>query len=450
MNTARRASFIGRGAAALALLFWIASTAAAQPLYYLTDLGVNAFHPDFTFDRSSARGLSENGLITGILSESGNPVFSQRAFVWNPGTGSYTTVINPPTSGSGFTIGNGINNAGRVVGDCYFEVIPGDPSSAVFRGFHHSGSLTVIAPSGSGDITSATAVNNNGLVTGFTNTTGSGPGVAYTYNSSTDTYSDILPTFASGTNATGQAVSDSGHVAGRADVTTGVAQPQRAFRWQAPDASLTAVPLLPGVPGDDPGFFNTFGLGVNEAGHVVGEAAISEESGPPFFDPAQTRAYLWTGSGAAIDLGVLAGSDTQSAAYDVNNLDQIVGQSFEYNPSTGAFVNLKAFLLNYSGNPGSPGTMLELSYASGVIDSTAENWNLEIAVAINDMGWIIGTGTDPNGNRRGYLLRPISIPEPTAIALGAICLCGAGTAWRRRRLKQAAVDEAKLALEEMQ
>jgi hypothetical protein len=45
-------------------------------------------------------------------------------------------------------------------------------------------------------------------------------------------------------------------------------------------------------------------------------------------------------------------------------------------------------------------------------------WTLEIAYSINDNGWIVGQGINPDGYTRAYLL----IPEPATLALLGIGL----------------------------
>jgi hypothetical protein len=57
---------------------------------------------------------------------------------------------------------------------------------------------------------------------------------------------------------------------------------------------------------------------------------------------------------------------------------------------------------------------------NSMLDDSGAGWNLEVALAINDRGWIVGKGTNPNGDPRGYLLVPV--PEPSSLALLSGCI----------------------------
>ena len=111
------------------------------------------------------------------------------------------------------------------------------------------------------------------------------------------------------------------------------------------------------------------------------------------------------------DLGALGGAT--SYANGINDAGQVVGQS---NGHAFLFINGKLTDLN-SLIPASSG------------------WNLWIANAINNKGQIIGTGTNPNGATRAFLLTPVSeAPEPTSLTLLSLGALGlAGHAWRKRR-----------------
>ena len=50
------------------------------------------------------------------------------------------------------------------------------------------------------------------------------------------------------------------------------------------------------------------------------------------------------------------------------------------------------------------------------ITRSGTNWTLTKAAGINDMGWIVGTGTTPSGQQHAFLLTP----EPAA---GALTMC---------------------------
>jgi probable HAF family extracellular repeat protein len=111
------------------------------------------------------------------------------------------------------------------------------------------------------------------------------------------------------------------------------------------------------------------------------------------------------------DLGTLGGD--KCLARDINNQGQIVG----YSEVVAGDSTQHAFV--YSG-----GTMVDLN---DLIDP-ASGWVLSSASAINESGWIAGTGCI-NGETHAFLLTPI--PEPSVLplsALGALAL-----AWAARR-----------------
>jgi probable HAF family extracellular repeat protein len=143
---------------------------------------------------------------------------------------------------------------------------------------------------------------------------------------------------------------------------------------------------------------------INAGGQVVGESDIS--GGTAY------HAFLYT-NGIMKDLGTLGGDD--STAYGINDVGQVVGFADIAGNYSRAFVY---------GN----GTMQDLN---SMISSS--KWTLTDAMAINDNGWIVGYGTNPDGYTHAFLLTPI--PEPSTFALlgiGAIGLTG----WASRRRKR--------------
>lgn len=130
---------------------------------------------------------------------------------------------------------------------------------------------------------------------------------------------------------------------------------------------------------------------MNEAGRIVGT------SGTVFAEHAFTYA-----NGGMVDLGVLSGT-SYSAAWDINNHDQIVGTS-----------GARAFL--FSG-----GSMLDLNLLLDPSTPLALYEVLQEAVAINDAGWIVAHGT-----RGGiYLLTPVPLPAALWLFSGAVAVLGA-------------------------
>jgi probable HAF family extracellular repeat protein len=131
---------------------------------------------------------------------------------------------------------------------------------------------------------------------------------------------------------------------------------------------------------------NSDGLGINNAGQVVGTADTSSGGGQHAF-----RYDGPAGSGIMRDLGVLTGF-TDSAAYGINSSGQVVGALSSADAS-------HAFI--YKGTPGIDGVMTDLNTLPGGTLSEAD--------AINDAGFVVGfsdESADSNLQFHPVLWRP--------------------------------------------
>ena len=123
------------------------------------------------------------------------------------------------------------------------------------------------------------------------------------------------------------------------------------------------------------------------------------------------HAFLY--SGMMTDLGTLGGATSSAAG--INNLDQIVGDSLNSDGSDHAFLYKNS-------------TMYDLNQ----LLRRVRHWmDLNNAYAINDAGWIVGTG-----NNGGFLLTPV--PEPSSMILLLIggLVVGGATVSRRTRCRR--------------
>lgn len=127
---------------------------------------------------------------------------------------------------------------------------------------------------------------------------------------------------------------------------------------------------------------------INASGQIVGGSYLPGTTSVPYhatlFDP--------TGGGHNIDLGTLGGK--HSCALSINNIGQIAGWALTLAGEQ------RAALFDPTGS----GNNINLN---SLVDP-ALGWVLTDAECINDDGWIVGRGKNPDGHQRAYLMRPIS------------------------------------------
>jgi probable HAF family extracellular repeat protein len=155
---------------------------------------------------------------------------------------------------------------------------------------------------------------------------------------------------------------------------------------------------------DPTGSYNNIDLGtlggrwsdaysINNNGQIVGRACTISE----YSDDMHACLFDPSGSGNNIDLGALDGYG--SAAYSINDYGQIVG-------GAGTASNRNHACLF---DPTGSGNNIDLN----TLLPPDCGWELEIARSINNDGWIVGHGYNPNGDYHAYLL----IPEPATLLL---------------------------------
>ncbi len=351
--------------------------AHAQPRYTFTDLGTLPGGTD-----TEARGINGHGVVVGHSRVGGRP----HAFVYERGV-----MYDLGVFGQREAMAGRINDAGQV---------------------------TISTIVQQGDI---------GV---------SGPGFLYDRR---DGSARQLPTLG-GSLGEGTDINRSGQMAGISRLA-GSAR-LRAVRYD--DSGRTITDL--GVLGGDRSIAN----GINDAGDVVGESTNGELDG----NTQIYRAFLHR-NGAMIDLGALGGDN--SVAYDINNRGQVVGMA-EFDPDRssrwhaflyedGVMRDLGSLMVNsYARSINEHGVVVgEMTDASQLNDrafvytagqlhdlndlaALPAGWTLREAEEVNDLGQIVGWGTNAQGRQAAFLLTPV--PEPSAMAVVA---CAIALLARRRR-----------------
>lgn len=131
-------------------------------------------HPDAVLF-TQARGVNNQGLVTGFRDDANDQFAQENGFIYDSKTGTFTDIVP-----SIFTIAQGINSRGDVVGNAVFNDAFGAPdpcgSSNTFvrHGWLRTGDGSVTYFSVNGGATSARGITDSGTIAGFVNDPGSG------------------------------------------------------------------------------------------------------------------------------------------------------------------------------------------------------------------------------------------------------------------------------------
>lgn len=317
----------------------------------------------------------------------------------------------------------------------------------------------------------ATALSNNGLITGWTQSRSTYIGNAVTWNAST------APLVIGDSKTIGKAVNDAGQAAGvtYSGYTTvhatlwqdGIAYDLGANGYNSNALAINASGQVVGWSGEDfrccnmATLWDTANSQQRRLSEVESEARAINTSGQVAgwrFANESMRATLWTGT-QTIALGE---PQDHSAANGINDIGQVVGTNWNQQlnrldavlwsgidttyltplshmkTSIAADINNKGLIVGNSANESNRQHAV-LWIGSEVIDLNsyldpqliAEGWSLTQATAINDDGWIIGHAEQvKNGSSiyRGFLLSPV--PEPSSLVM--ILIGGVIIFWRMR------------------
>lgn len=348
---------------------------SAPPQYQVIDLGT------FGGTSSVGNGINNSGKIVGTKTNANG---STRAFMWDG------TMHDLGTLGGASSWGRAINNLGVVVGETI-------TANGQMHGFYHDGTIHDIGVVNGTTSSRATAISNNGLIVGYSNEYPS-PTKAFVYNYNNGTLTD-LSSIAGYGSASPYGINDNNTWVGGIRSGSGTGN-QLPYRFT--NNTLTLLPTL------STSIFSGRAHDINNSGKIVGVSHLSN---------GEYHAFLYNGT-TTLDLGTLGGGTLQNISWAnaINESNQVVGYSFaihQFTPTTPlAFV--------YDSTNG----MLNLN---NLIPANS-GWVLTDAKGINDHGWITGEGTI-NGQTHAFLLKPI--PEPGTISL--VILGGVGLLWQVRR-----------------
>lgn len=320
---------------------------------------------------TGASALNNRGVVTGHASMPGT-----HATYWTPAAQAIPVIAQ-------LSIGYGINESGDVVGTWGNAVFPGQ--AFLFRnGVVHD--LTNVFKA---EVSLLNDINDAGIATGWAGGIGNPHAVRYDSQSAKAIDLGTLP----GHKASyGAAINGPGQITGTSRNNSSPQNPH-AFLWDGQLRDLGAA---------------TGANDLNDDGVVVGARVIEGASHWTAFALATGDANPQFEDLGPLPIPGYVGSE----AMGINNHGDIVGHSFT---DFGVGQDIRAFLRR------ADGVMQDLN----TLIPPNSGWLLNWATAINDRGFIAGTGTF-QGERRGYLLRPEGIithpPQYMAIDPMAVIL----------------------------
>jgi len=339
----------------LPLLLLAGAALAVPPQYLIVDIGVIA-----PTDASQAFRVSMTGIATGR--SFGNPT---RAFTWTQ-SGGLVALPNLTTPARNYSVGNGVNDLGDVVGNGTTTSYGSSPLPLLW----HLGAVSQLALPAGQTLGRANDINNNGLAVG---SIGSGS-VEYAVKWTGGVPTVIVAQTPSGCwMRTAYSCNDAGQVSG-----FGI-DPNNAARnvGMLYDSNTNTNVEVPGLPGHN----GTLPFDLSNSGFVVGSSMLNQGSGMPF---------IWSEAGGTKEI-TLPPATSQGSCRGVNNAGWAVG--------TAGGVYAVPFL--YDG---------EDTYAVAALLPPGSGWGLDnntssSAMGISEDGIIVGTGVH-DGAIRAYAMVP--------------------------------------------
>ncbi|MEX2217840.1 MAG: MYXO-CTERM sorting domain-containing protein [Phycisphaerales bacterium] len=368
--------------AILALAALSAPTLAQPPQYTIVDLGVLPTHTT-----SQGFRVSPNGIATGRSVGSG----LANAFSWTE-SGGLVGLPNLTSPARAFSVGNGVNNAGTVVGTGSTTPFGSSPLPLIWQG----GTVAQLPLPAGETLGRANGINAAGTAVGSVNGGSAERAAIYTGGAagSAAILTQTTPTGCFATTAFG--INDGGRIVG-IGIDPNNAARNVGYAFDTSTGTAFEVGALPGMN-------SAICFGVGNGGHIVGSSMLNQGSGLPF---------IWSDLARIQPIPLPAGASTASARA-VNLGGWAVGTA------SSAF----AIPFLYDGTA---------TYRLGDLIPAGTGWDLltntsSSALGIADDGIIVGTAVF-NGSVRAYAMIPI--PAPGSLPL--LAACGLAAARRRRR-----------------
>jgi uncharacterized membrane protein len=386
MNRSKNRALAGASAAMLGVA-GAAGIAAAAPMYNIVDLGAIS-------GSSASQGfrISPNGIATGRTF--GTPFNTNaQAFSWTQGGGTSVLpiyVTSNPTRN--FDVGNGVNNAGIVVGSGAVSASGTNPLPVMWTGGVPS---QVPLPAGQ-TFGRANDINSSNVIVGSVN--GGSNEIAFLASGAN---SSIVTTLTPNGSffRTAFSINDAGTVVGIGADPNDAAR-NVPFIYDSVHNTASEVPSLPGFNGG-------IAFDVSEAGQIVGSESNGQAPGPAFY---------WSQSTGTVAIPLVAGTSS-NIARGVNSAGWVVGNAGGQFSVPWLWDGANAYRLQDL-LPGGSGWDLSQNTSNA-------------AMGISEDGTIVGTGMI-GGNIHAYAMIP-AVPEPTT--LGAIGVFSMTALRRRRRMR---------------